>query len=140
MAIAQSRMAPAGALAAQVDCPYCGAKVGQRCWTAKGARLAEYHKGRYTRARTPTPAKGTGTGTGTAAAAATRVHGYTGTRATAGQAALLCDYLLPPPPPAPAPAPQQPQQPQQAQDDAPELGWLAPDWDGVYAPAPPPAV
>ena len=42
------------------------------------------------------------------------------TRITAGQAALLADYLLPLPDDAPAP----------------ELAWLAPDWDGVYAPPP----
>ena len=44
---------------------------------------------------------------------------------TAGQAALLVDYLLPP------------AQPDYALADTPELAWLAPDWDGVYAqPAP----
>ena len=51
-----------------------------------------------------------------------------GGRVTAGQAQALIDYL-------PDDAPALPLLPP-VDALAPELAWLAPDWDGVYAPAP----
>ena len=61
-----------------------------------------------------------------------------GGRVTAGQAQALIDYLPDDAPALPLPLPPDdaPLPPDDALADTPELAWLAPDWDGVYAPAP----